>query len=77
MIPQSQSLYCQQVRRKDEAVVVVVTGSALQPAFQLLSKVTGSALQPASQLLSKVSPGCFLVAVGVPYLVLGVLLVEK
>ena len=38
--------------------------------------VAGSVLLPASQFLSKVSPGSFLVAVGVPYLALGNLLVE-
>ena len=61
MTPQSQSLYCQQAHRKHEACVVAVAGSALLPAFQLLSEV---------------SPGCFLVAVGVPHLTLGYLLVE-
>ena len=57
---QSRSQYCQQARRKDEVLVVVVTGFVLLPAFPLLSRV---------------SPGCFLVAVGVPHLTLGNLLV--
>ena len=60
MAQQSRSQYCQQARRKDEVLVVAATGVVLLPAFPLLSRV---------------SPGCFLVAVGVPHLTLGDLLV--